>query len=150
MSNNTKSGNTASVVFIPVILYCISPSFSIIGVIASLYNLKLARFIIFIATVDVLLFIIFIATVDVLSLILPFPILATPFSPTYSDIINVVVYCIPWSLLFDIFAPNSIGSISCPDITPFIYHTSVVVPSSFSVISGSVYSSPPLLLLPSS
>ena len=90
----------------------------------------------------------FITVLEVLKLISLFPIFDMPSSPISSDTTRVASYCVLLLLLFDICASNNIGSISCPEVTPYIYHTIVVLPSSFSVTADSAYFSPPLVLLP--
>ena len=114
-------------------LYFTCPFFSITGVSTSLYSLWLARFMMFIVSVDVLF---------VISLL---PILLVPFSPITSDITNVAVYCCPFALSLSIFTSNVIGSIDSPEVQPYIYHVNFCVPSSLSIISGSPYSELPNL-----
>ena len=128
ISNNWKSDTVSSVLFEYDILYFICPFFSIIGISTSLYNLWLARFITFIVSVDVL------------KSTLLLPILLIPSVPITSEMTNFVSYCWPFSLSLSICALNLIGSIACPDITPYIYHIRVWLPFELLVISGSPYS----------
>ena len=71
-----------------------------------------------------------------------------PSSPINSETTYLASYCVPFADSLSILALNVIGVIALPDVTPYIYHTNVVLPSSLFVISGSVYTSSPLLLVP--
>ena len=94
------------------------------------------------------MFIILIEVVDVLFVISLFPILAIPSSPITSDTTNFVSNCVLFAVLFSICASNNIGSIVSPDVTPYKYHVSVLLPSSLYVITGSAKLVSPLALLP--
>ena len=130
ISNSWNSFTGSSVLFLYEILYSTFSPFSIIGFSVSLYNLWLAKLVIWIVSESVLV------------LIDDVPILS-------ADTNTEALYCIPFEVSASILAWYVIFSISFPTVQPYIYHVNFCLPpdnvstiGSLSLLLPGIYFSP--------